>query len=138
PPRPGKDPAAADHDVALLFREVVRILDQSAVLGLHDARRYRRWGGGSQGSGPGSLRVRAYQAKASGAGPPGPGQISSSRFIVGLSSLRSSARIALSSCSGIRGPMIGAVTTGFASSQASATSAGGWPSSAQNFSYAST
>src|SRR5919197_769579 len=80
--------------------------------------------------------VAIYQAYASGAGPPGPGKIRSSARIVRSSSVISSTRSAPSSCSIVRGPMIGAVTTGFASSHARATSAGFSPRSAQSFSYA--
>src|SRR5207249_3608450 len=52
-------------------------------------------------------------------------------------SVISSARRLPVSCSIVRGPMIGAVTAGLASSQASATSAGDSPSSRQRPSYVS-
>src|SRR5690554_4106372 len=78
------------------------------------------------------LYIRNYQANASGDSPPGPGQISSNFFISSSPSLISTARRLSVSCSIVRGPMMGAVTTGFASSQASATLAGASPSSPQN------
>ena len=53
-----------------------------------------------------------YQAYASGAGPPGPGKISSSFRKTSSSSLTSSARNEPSSCSSVLGPMMGAVTAG--------------------------
>src|SRR4026208_39777 len=68
--------------------------------------------------------IRNYHAYASGASPPGPGQISSSFVISALLNLILSARRAPVNCSSVRGPMIGAVTTGFVSSQANAASAG--------------
>lgn len=45
------------------------------------------------------------------------------------------ARMAESSCSWVRGPTIGAVTAGWCSSQARATSPGAWPSSSAKSSY---
>ena len=53
-----------------------------------------------------------YHAYAFGASPPGPGKISSNFASVSSSSVISVARTALSSCSIVRGPIIGAVTTG--------------------------
>ena len=58
------------------------------------------------------LGAGSHQAYASGASPPGPGQISSSRCSVSSDSAISSARRLPVSCSIVRGPMIGAVTTG--------------------------
>ena len=58
----------------------------------------------------------------------GPDLVELARACSGVSSI-SSARRLPSSCSIVRGPMIGAVTTGLCSSQASATSAGCSPSS---------
>ncbi len=82
---------------------------------------------------------KLYQAHASGPGPPLPtaGNSSSSRANVGPSSSIDNASSGPSSCSMVRGPMIGAVTPGRESSQASATLAGSWPTSAASFSYAS-
>lgn len=54
-----------------------------------------------------------HHAYASGASPPGPGQMRSSRASASVSSLIWSARRLPSSCAIVRGPMIGAVTTGF-------------------------
>jgi hypothetical protein len=62
-----------------------------------------------------------HQAHASGPAPPGPGKIWSSCSIVSSPSRSSRACRAPSSCPTVRGPMIGAVTTGLASSQARAT-----------------
>ncbi len=70
-----------------------------------------------------------------GASPPGPGKISSSFSRVSESSSMAAARTALSSWSMVRGPMIGAVTMGLCSSQAMATSPGGWPIVLQRASY---
>lgn len=53
-----------------------------------------------------------YQAYAVGASPPGPGNISSSFLRTSSPSCMLAALTALSSCSMVRGPMIGAVTTG--------------------------
>ena len=46
---------------------------------------------------------------------------------VGMPAFPEAARTALSSWSMVRGPMMGAVTTGLWSSHANATSPGGWP-----------
>src|SRR5207245_10593112 len=78
-----------------------------------------------------------YPAQASEAGPPGPGKISSSFVSVSGGIGISSARRDSSSCCVVRGPTIGAVTTGFASSHASATCAGCSPNCSQKPSYAS-
>src|SRR5262245_39867690 len=78
-----------------------------------------------------------HQAYASGASPPGPGQISSNFFVSALLNLILRARKEPVNCSRVRGPMIGAVTTGFVSSHANATSAGFSPICLQNFSHAS-
>src|SRR6266542_6412971 len=59
-----------------------------------------------------------YHAKASGASPPGPGQISSNFAISALLNLIFSARRLPVNCSSVRGPIIGAVTTGFANNHA--------------------
>src|SRR5699024_8649018 len=66
----------------------------------------------------------AHQAYASGAGPPGPGKISSRAARSSSDSTMSTASIAESSCSMVRGPMIGPSTPGRCSSQASATCPG--------------
>ena len=71
-----------------------------------------------------SSRSDDYQAYACGAGPPGPGKISSKRFNVSSVNSSSSAAIDSSSCATVRGPMIGAVTIGFCSIHANATIAG--------------
>src|SRR3989337_1546313 len=76
-----------------------------------------------------------HHAKASGASPPGPGQISSSFAISALLNFILSARRLPVNCSMVRGPMIGAVTAGFANNHARATSAGTSPFCLQNFSY---
>jgi SAM-dependent methyltransferase len=73
-----------------------------------------------------------HQAYASGAGPPGPGKISSSFFNAASSSVIARARRLPVSCSVVRGPMIGAVTAFWRSSQANPTSAGCSPSFLQN------
>src|SRR5437899_5495327 len=80
-----------------------------------------------------------YQAHASGAAPPLPsgGNSLSRRASACASSETLSAPSEASSCSMVRGPTMGQVTPGRESSQASATSAGSEPSSAQNFSYSS-
>src|SRR5207253_10530552 len=49
-------------------------------------------------------RSEAHQAYASGACPPGPGQMASRRFNTSSGSFRASAWIASSSCSIVRGP----------------------------------
>lgn len=81
--------------------------------------------------------MRDYQAYASGASPPGPGQISSSLRSVSSDKVTSRARWLVASCAAVRGPTIVAVTTGLCNSQARATSAGCSPSSAHSASYAS-
>lgn len=58
------------------------------------------------------LLTLAHQAYASGAGPPGPGNNSSSFFKVSFDSVSVTLRIEPFSCSNVRGPMIGAVTAG--------------------------
>src|SRR5512134_3451074 len=83
------------------------------------------------------LILRNYHANASGASPPGPGQILSSSSSSVLLNLIFRARRLPVNCSIVRGPMIGAVTTGFASSHARATSEGRSPFVLQNFSYLS-
>src|SRR5215216_2479773 len=81
--------------------------------------------------------LRNYHANASGASPPGPGQMASNSSMSALLNLIFRARRLPVNCSIVRGPMIGAVTTGFASSHAKATSAGFCPFLVQNFSYLS-
>src|SRR3954447_22962299 len=78
-----------------------------------------------------------YQAECSGAALYG-GQISSSRASVLSSRSTSIAATASSSCSSVRGPMIGPVTPGRDSSQARATLAGCSPISSHRSSYACT
>lgn len=78
-----------------------------------------------------------HQAYASGVSPPGPGKISFNMRRISLSRLISTAFIVSRSCSTVRGPMIGAVKTGFASTHAKATFASFSPSSlhkSENFS----
>src|SRR5258708_4245181 len=65
-----------------------------------------------------SYMLSTYQAYASGAEPPGPGKIASSLLLMASVMSISRARRAPSSCATERGPMMGAVTLGFASSQA--------------------
>ena len=69
-----------------------------------------------------------YHAYASGASPPGPGQISSIFLSSSFLKRIFSARNEPVNCSIVRGPMIGAVTAGWFKTQASATSAGFSPS----------
>ena len=61
----------------------------------------------------------SYQAYASGAAPPGPGKIPSSSASTSSVSETSSAPSASSSWAMVRGPTMGAVTTGLCSNQAS-------------------
>src|SRR3954447_26961834 len=125
----------AQEDGTLLVGERLEPLDRRVPLAVHAAT--LPVPGCPRGALPCRLAERC-EAYASGAGPPGPGKIPSRRARASSSSLISIARIEPSSCSIVRGPMIGAVTTGLASNQARPTSAGFSPRSAQNFSYAST
>lgn len=78
-----------------------------------------------------------HQAYASGVFPPGPGKILFNMQKISSSRLISTAFIVSRSCSTVRGPMIGAVKTGFASTRAKATFASFSPSSlhkSENFS----
>lgn len=78
-----------------------------------------------------------HQAYASGVFPPGPGKILFNMQRISSSRLISTAFIVSRSCSTDRGPMIGAVKTGFAGTRAKATFASFSPSSlhkAENFS----
>src|SRR5262249_27670284 len=67
-------------------------------------------GGGHRPDEDPALRGLNHHAYASGAGPPGPGKMASSRFVVSASSFSSRTATASSSCWAVRGPMIGAVT----------------------------
>src|SRR3954470_7081294 len=108
-----EDLGDAQEDGALLVGECLEPLDGRIPLAVHAAT--LPVPEGPRGAGPHGLGGR-YQAYASGAGPPGPGKISSRRARASSSSVISSARIEPSSCSIVRGPTIGAVTTGLASS----------------------
>jgi hypothetical protein len=77
---------------------------------------------------------KTYQAYALGASPPDPGKILSSSLRVSSDNMISGTCSFSFSCSTVRGPMIGAVTTGLCSSHANAILAGKCPKSAQSFS----